>query len=316
IPVALLVAVAALTKSAQFPFHTWLPETMESPTPVSALMHAGVINAGGVLLLHFAPLLVAAPAALFLLALVGALTVAVGMLSMWAQTDVKRTLAWSTVAQMGFMMIQIGLAAFPAAVLHIIGHGCYKAWSFLRSGELPTKATPAPPAPARALALILLGATLAIPALALAGWITGFDPAHSPGELALSAVVALSIGQLWVALLAARPTAARAATALALTPAVGLVAFGLYRAAGLFLAPALGAPPVADGPLAWVSAVVVVATVAGLALINALLPALGRSGAGRAFYVHAMHGFYLGLIANRLVDRIWSSFPKRTTDHA
>ncbi|GAB4208149.1 MAG: proton-conducting transporter membrane subunit [Roseiflexaceae bacterium] len=316
-PVALLVAIAALTKSAQFPFHTWLPETMEAPTPVSALMHAGIINAGGVLLLHFAPLLAVAPLALFLLALVGALTVAVGMLSMWAQTDVKRTLAWSTVSQMGFMMVQIGLAAFPAAVLHIIGHGCYKAWSFLRTGDLPAKSAPAQPAaPARTLALMLGGSALAVPALALASWLTGFDPAHSPGELALSAVVALSIGQLWAALLAGSAHPARIATALGLTLAVSLAAFGLYRGAGLFLAPALGDLPVADSPLAWAAAVIAAATVAGLALIHALLPVLNRSTAGRAFYVHALNGFYLGLIANRLVDRIWSSFPSRRADHA
>ena len=106
--VSLLVVLAALTKSAQFPFHTWLPETMESPTPTSALMHAGVINAGGALLLKFSPLLVHAPSALLVLVAVGTLTASLGAVAMWAQVKVKRTLAWSTVAQMGFMMIQCG----------------------------------------------------------------------------------------------------------------------------------------------------------------------------------------------------------------
>ncbi|MEM8495274.1 MAG: proton-conducting transporter membrane subunit, partial [Planctomycetota bacterium] len=86
-PFMLLIALAALTKSAQFPFHSWLPETMESPTPVSALMHAGVINAGGALLLRFAPVLIEVPAALALLVAIGTLTATLGVLAMWTQTN-------------------------------------------------------------------------------------------------------------------------------------------------------------------------------------------------------------------------------------
>jgi hypothetical protein len=173
---------------------------MEAPTPVSALMHAGIINGGGVLLLHFAPLIVQSPLALLNLVVVGTLTAALGMLAMWAQTNVKRTLAWSTVGQMGFMMVQIGLAAFPAAILHLVGHGCYKAWAFLRTGDLPRRAAPAPKlAPGQAVLLAVIGTLAAVPALALASIITGFDPFQSPGKLALAAILALAIGQLWVA---------------------------------------------------------------------------------------------------------------------
>ena len=308
---ALLVVIAALTKSAQAPFHSWLPETMEAPTPVSALMHAGIINAGGVLVLRFAPLIARVPEALLALALVGTLTAAIAMPAMWAQTKVKRTLAWSTVSQMGFMMVQCGLGAFPAALLHILGHGCYKAWSFLRSGELPKAAPAAPTSPARALAFGSIGVALAIPALALAARVTGFDPLHSPGELALSAIVALSIGQLWIALFR-RPALGgwlpRALGAIGLTVAIAIAAFGLYHGAALFLAPVLGELPAPRGPLAWASAILPVAAFAALAVVHALLPALGRTSAGRAFHIHALHGFYFGLLADRAVDRIWRSF--------
>ncbi|NJL34665.1 MAG: hypothetical protein HC893_13430, partial [Chloroflexaceae bacterium] len=240
--VAMLIVVAALTKSAQFPFHSWLPETMESPTPVSALMHAGIINAGGVLVLRFAPLLVVVPAALFNLALVGTITTVLGLLAMWSQTNIKRTLAWSTVSQMGFMMIQIGLAAFPAALLHIVGHGFYKAWSFLRTGDLPpsTPAT-APLAPALALVLLLVGVVVAVPAILLASMITGFDPLHSPGELALTAIVALAMGHVWIAFFRARPATgsnalAAAGGALLTTFLAVSGAFALYTGALLYLA--------------------------------------------------------------------------------
>lgn len=317
--VALLIVVAALTKSAQFPFHSWLPETMEAPTPVSALMHAGIINAGGVLLLRFAPLIAHVPSALFVLVAVGTITSVLGMIVMWAQTDAKRTLAWSTVSQMGFMMIQCGLGAFAVAALHIVGHGCYKAWSFLRTGDLPVKTTSyAPATPNRSIVLSMLGTLLAVPFLVLASTITGFDPAHSPGELALTAIVALSIGQLWAALFR-RPLhdkanmMSRAAGGFLLTCAVSLVAFVLYRGTTAFLTPALGSLPISIGLFAWITAALPVVAFASLGVLHALLPTFGRSARGRAFYVHALNGFYLGIIANRIVDRIWTgvALPKR-----
>jgi len=310
--VALLIVTAALTKSAQFPFHSWLPETMEAPTPVSALMHAGIINAGGVLLLHFAQLLVTVPIALLMLTLAGTITAMLGMLAMWAQTNVKRTLAWSTVSQMGFMMIQFGLAAFPAAILHLVGHGCYKAWSFLRTGDLPKAAPATPTPPARAMLIGLFGTVLAVPALFLSAAITGFDPFHSPGELALSTIVALSIGQIWIAFFRTpgdlSSTLTRSLTAILTTFVFGLLVFELYHLATIFFAPTLGGMEVATGPLAWFAAVLPVIAFISLATIYVLLPAIGRTALGRAFYVHALHGFYFGAVADRLVERVWNSF--------
>lgn len=305
--VALLVALAALTKSAQFPFHSWLPETMESPTPVSALMHAGVINAGGVLLVKFAPVLVRVPEALFLLALVGSATVALGLLAMWAQVKVKRTLAWSTVSQMGFMMVQCGVAAFPAAVLHIVGHGWYKAWAFLRSGDLPAPAPRRPVGVVRALALLAFGTVLGVGAVAAGAMATGFDPAHSPGELALAGVVALACGQVWVGLLGRKIDLVPVAAAIFATALLPRVAFALYAAAAAYLAPVLGDLPTPAGPLAWAAAALPVVALAGLAVLHAGLPALARTAAGRALYVHALHGWYFGAVADRVVDRLWET---------
>jgi NAD(P)H-quinone oxidoreductase subunit 5 len=305
-----LVAVAALTKSAQFPFHSWLPETMEAPTPVSAIMHAGIINAGGALLLRFAPVIVRVPEVLLLLSLVGTLTFVIGMLAMWAQVKIKRTLAWSTVGQMGFMMVQIGVGAFPVAALHIVGHGCYKAWSFLRSGDLPL-AAPAQASPPRALALAAVGTAVSVPAIGFASWMTGFAPLHSPGELALSAILAISIGQLWIAILGiSHPGRThlllRVLGAAALTLAGAGVACGLYRGAAMFLTPVLGELRAPAGILAWTAAAMPIAAIMGLVIVHALLPSLGRTRVGRVFYMHCLHGFHLGAIADRVVDALWS----------
>jgi NAD(P)H-quinone oxidoreductase subunit 5 len=305
--VALLAVAAAVTKSAQFPFHSWLPETMEAPAPVSALMHAGVINAGGALLLRFAPVVGQSPPALLALAAVGTATLALGTVAMWAQVKVKRTLAWSTVAQMGFMMAQCGVGAFAAAAAHIVAHGCYKAWSFLRAGDVgPPPAAP-PAGPGRTLAAAAAGVAVSLPAMAGAAAVTGFSPVHSPGELALAGVVALSAGQVWAAVLRGpgRP-AARLATALVATAAGVVALFALYRAADVFLGPVLAAAPAPGGPAAWAAAGLPVAALLLLTVVHAAWPALGQTAAGRAFRVHALHGFYAGVVADRVVAAVWA----------
>jgi NAD(P)H-quinone oxidoreductase subunit 5 len=134
--IAGLLVAAALLKSAQFPFHTWLPDTMETATPVSALMHAGIINAGGILVLRLHPLIGQSDVALALLASVGAVTAVFGSVVMLTQASIKRSLAFSTVAQMGFMMLELGLGAYHLALLHLVAHSLYKAHAFLASGSV------------------------------------------------------------------------------------------------------------------------------------------------------------------------------------
>ncbi|MEC7276279.1 MAG: proton-conducting transporter membrane subunit [Bdellovibrionota bacterium] len=131
----LLIGIAAFIKCAQYPFHSWLPQSMEAPTPVSALMHAGILNAGGYLLVRMSPLMVTAPKLSLLLAVLAAFSTLWAAIVMLTQTSVKKNMAYSTVAQMGFMLLQCALGAYQVAVVHIVGHAFYKAYSFLSSGE-------------------------------------------------------------------------------------------------------------------------------------------------------------------------------------
>ncbi|WP_205599663.1 proton-conducting transporter transmembrane domain-containing protein, partial [Sandarakinorhabdus rubra] len=174
---AVLIAIAALLKSAQFPLHGWITEVMETPTPVSALLHAGIVNAGGFLVLRFAPLMGEATAALDVLLVVGGFTALFASVVMLTQNAVKVALAWSTIAQMGFMLLQCGLGAWPAALLHIVAHSLYKAHAFLSSGSVIDIAraswSPSPggaPHPAR-LAMAVGGVLAAV---AAAGTLSGF----------------------------------------------------------------------------------------------------------------------------------------------
>ncbi|GEP38919.1 hypothetical protein NPS01_25820 [Nocardioides psychrotolerans] len=131
---AALLVIAFVTRSALPPTQRWLLETTEAPSPVSAFLHAGVVNGGGVLLLLLWPLLATQRPALGALVLLGATALVIGTWSMNARDDVKGRLACSTTTQMGFVAIQLGLALPAAALLHVIGHGAWKSWLFLRAG--------------------------------------------------------------------------------------------------------------------------------------------------------------------------------------
>ena len=132
--IAGLLVSAAVIRSALFPAWRWLPATAEAPSPVSAYLHAGVVNGGGMVLILAWPLVSQAPIALAALVLLGATSVLVATVAARLRTDVKGQLAASTTAQMGYMSVQIGLGLPAVALLHLIGHGFYKAWQFLRAG--------------------------------------------------------------------------------------------------------------------------------------------------------------------------------------
>ena len=142
--IGFLIMLAALIKSTQFPFHIWLAYTLEGPNPASALMHAGVVNAGAFLINRFAPLFVHADFALHLAFMVGFLTAVIASALMLVQNDVKKALAYSTIGQMGYMMLEIGVGAFALAVFHLIVHGLFKATLFLGSGDVIHNARKAP----------------------------------------------------------------------------------------------------------------------------------------------------------------------------
>ena len=132
--VAALIALAAFARSAQFLLHTWLPYTMEGPTPVSALMHAGIVNAGGFLINRFAPVFVHTSEVLHWVFLVGLLTSLMGSVLMLTQNDIKKSLGYSTMGQMGFMIMECGVGAFSLAIFHLIAHGLFKGTLFLNAG--------------------------------------------------------------------------------------------------------------------------------------------------------------------------------------
>lgn len=189
----LLVVLAAVIQSALWPFQGWLLSSMTAPTPVSAFMHAGLVNAGGFLLMRMAPLLNLSPALMSLVFLLGALSAFLGTAQMLVQNDIKRSLACSTVAQMGFMVMQCGLGFYTAAIAHLMLHGLFKASLFLGAGS--ALQNPGVPRPARSLSdpvTTILGAGVAVAAGVLFATLTGKTlwPADSGSVLVLFVVLA------------------------------------------------------------------------------------------------------------------------------
>lgn len=181
--IAILLALVAIIKCAQMPIHGWLIQVVEAPTPVSALLHAGIVNLGGFLLIQFAPVMNDAVIARWLVLLVAGPSTVIAALVMSTRISIKVRLAWSTVAQMGLMLIECALGFYELALLHLLAHACYKAHAFLSSGNavndyLAEAIRPAKPAlhagwvwAGIGVALLLLGLIATSSTLKLAPWI-------------------------------------------------------------------------------------------------------------------------------------------------
>jgi len=300
---ALLIAAAAIVKSAQFPVHGWLIEVMETPTPVSALLHAGVVNAGGFLVLRFADVAASSGAALATLAIVGGGTALFGSAAMLAQPAVKTRLACSTVSQMGFMLMQCGLGAFAPAALHIAAHSLYKAHAFLSAGEASSRAPVAAPAPSArraALAATTAGAAFAAAVAGLAALGHG-----GPVPTLLAAIYAAGL----FAVLARTGGGAGAYASVAAGAILYVALQAAFGAAFSQIVPGVeeaGPAGVALGAFA-------AASFLAVALLQAGVPRIGGRLA-RSARIHLENGLY----ADVLIDRLLGAFDARpaATDRA
>nr|YP_010508499.1 NADH-plastoquinone oxidoreductase subunit 5 [Camellia saluenensis]YP_010852700.1 NADH-plastoquinone oxidoreductase subunit 5 [Camellia brevipetiolata]UXG57089.1 NADH-plastoquinone oxidoreductase subunit 5 [Camellia saluenensis]WGL39026.1 NADH-plastoquinone oxidoreductase subunit 5 [Camellia brevipetiolata] len=134
---AVLLFAGAVAKSAQFPLHVWLPDAMEGPTPISALIHAATMVAAGIFLVaRLLPIFIVIPYIMNLISLIGIITVFLGATLALAQKDIKRALAYSTMSQLGYMMLALGMGSYRTALFHLITHAYSKALLFLGSGSV------------------------------------------------------------------------------------------------------------------------------------------------------------------------------------
>ncbi len=299
-----LLAGGVILRSAQLPFHGWLIQVMEAPTPVSALLHAGIVNIGGFVLVRLGALLLQMEAAQTLLVVVGGLTATLAALVMTTRVTIKVALAWSTCAQMGFMLVECGLGAYDLALLHLVAHSLYKAHAFLSSGRTVTHTVSGrarhesvAPSPAR----WLLSLSLSLAAVFTVDALLGAGLRETTPGTAAGFMMALALAAL---LADARPTRAPQAALARVTGGGLLLVAYLLLHAGFGLAVA-GYPP-ATSDVASVAHLGVVVVLFGAGLgVHAWLRHVPDGALARRLYPAVFAGFYLDEVFTRLTFALW-----------
>jgi NAD(P)H-quinone oxidoreductase subunit 5 len=293
-----LLVFGVMLKTAQLPFHGWILQVMEAPTPVSALLHAGVVNIGGFVMIRLAPLMARATIAQGILLGVGLATAIVGSLVMTTRVSIKVFLAWSTIAQMGFMLVQCGLGVWHLALLHLLAHSLYKAHSFLSAGSVvetwrgTSLVRPPPPSlgfTAAAIAVLCLGAA----PLFVAFKVSSLHAAPSLGPLAIALLLS------FVPMIARALAAGKRAFGSAVLATLGATA--LYFALHVVfeeIAPSLDA---GGTPFQWK------VVVAGLVVLFVAQTVVQTSPAGRLARLlpHLRSGLYIDEWFTRMTFRLW-----------
>ena len=298
---AACLAIAAVLKSAQFPTHGWLVEVMETPTPVSALLHAGILNAGPFLVLRFAYVFDASRVATTMLIGVGAFTALFASVALLTQPALKVGLGYSSAAHMGFTLMVCGMGIYSAALLHLVAHSFYKAHSFLSSGSVVDEARADHVAVPRRLGHPLrIAASAAVAAgiyLSL-GVAFGIDFADDHMVLALGAIIVLGTTQMVAAALDSAGSIVGTGIVSLMALSVTASFFTLESGAHHLLSnsvPVGMARGVAEGILIGA----VLAACIGAVVMQILEPSRGTNARRRAFAVHLRNGLY----ANALFDR-------------
>lgn len=304
-----LLVVGAALKSAQLPFHGWLVQVMEAPTPVSALLHAGVVNLGGFLMIRLAPLMVRSDVAQCLLVVIGTVTATVAALIMTTRVSIKVALAWSTCAQMGFMLVQCGLGAYQLALLHIVAHSLYKAHAFLSSGSTVevwrARTLMNPRRPVR-LAHWLLAAGAALVGVTSVGIAFGVNAYSEPNLWALGWVLSLALTPLLVS--GSNTDGRRLVFGVAASMGVATLYFAWHAVfSGLTSFPARAeSSPLRLG--------IVIVGFGTLFALQTILVAYPKGGLTRRLYQPLFAGLYLDEIFTRLTFYVWPpKLPPRQT---
>jgi NADH:ubiquinone oxidoreductase subunit 5 (subunit L)/multisubunit Na+/H+ antiporter MnhA subunit len=289
-----LLVASMCVKTALFPFHRWLVATLEAPTPMSGLLHAGIVNVATIMAWRFFPVLEKTPYVLVAWGVMALISTVFGALASSAQSDVKKQLVYSTVSQMGIMSLELGAGALAAALFHLITHGLFKCHLFMRAGS-----TVAEGALKRrwnhALAheqdkkwSLTPWLVISLLALPVCVWLVKDPSGGSIAALAtlmMTGIVATSL-----------PALKR------LTPGVFVLA-GFAFVAAIVVARLLANGFDSYGAASAISAHVLVGILALLGVLALCLHSIKKSAFGRALYVHALNGFYVEDMRDALKSR-------------
>lgn len=307
---ASLLAVAALLKSAQFPTHGWLVEVMETPTPVSALLHAGILNAGPFLAARFAFVMHQSALASGLLILFGGFTALFASTVLLTQSSVKVALGYSSVAHMGFMLLVCGMGVYPAAILHLVAHSFYKAHAFLSSGSVVDEAQAdkmsLPPRlgnPWRVLGSLILAVGI-YGGFAL---LWGINPLQDPARLSIGLILVMGLAQIIAPAFDSTGDWSGHVRALLLAVSVATHFFVLETAAHHILHSVVPEHIVPNMVTVALSGLMV--TVFGVAVVLQIFgPSLKEGPKWRRLFVHLRKGLYANALFDKLVGAFHTEF--------
>jgi NAD(P)H-quinone oxidoreductase subunit 5 len=299
---AVLIALAAILKSAQFPTHGWLVEVMETPTPVSALLHAGLLNAGPFLVTRMAFVMNGTTYAPVVLIIFGGFTALFASVVFLTQPSVKTALGYSSVAHMGFMLLVCGLGVYPAAMLHLVAHSFYKAHAFLSSGSVIDVVRAAKVTlPKRLGSPVRIGGSILLAFGIYVGFsmLWGIDPIAEMALLATGAIVIMGLSQIIAPALDSSGGIKGTLRACLLALMVATAFFTLEDGTNYLLQSQL--PELAQpGLIVTLLIGIVLFAYSVVVFIQIIAPTRPSSHFWRAMGVHFRHGWY----ANALFDRI------------
>lgn len=313
-----LIVASAIFKSAQFPFHGWLIQVMEAPTPVSALLHAGIIYTGAFLVLRMSPLLSIIGGGRDLLIVFGALTILTTSLMMLTETNIKESLAYSTSAQMGFMLMECGMGLYSLAVIHILGHSVYKAHAFLSSGSVVDHFRAPSFKPKETISSgrkLFLGLLFGIAMTLVVARLFGISFREQPALLIIGSILSVAVSQLMLPAMATKQL--RKGTLILWTAGISALVlsgyFGLHQIFEHLLENSLPGPRFPENTLELVLSLFISTIFLLLYTIQANLSVLGKSPFWNAMYVHIYNGLYVDIVISRLIRRFgFRKSPKRT----
>lgn len=303
---AVLMAFAAILKSAQFPTHGWLIEVMETPTPVSALLHAGLLNAGPFLMVRMAFVIQASTMASLLLIVIGGFSALFASVVFLTQPSIKTALGYSSMAHMGFSLMVCGFGVYPAAMLHLVAHSFYKAHAFLSSGSIIDNIRNSKidvPKRKGSVPRILLGIGLSLLVYFCIAWLWGVKLSDEFALLAIGLVIVMGLAKL---LSTAFDSEGSVITNFRVVLLTGVVSVAFFTFEGALHQLLLGQVPTISAPgMVGGIFIVVFLVLFGIAISAQLLgPVFTNHKSWQNLAVHFRNGWYVNAHFDRLVGAL------------
>ena len=303
---AFFLVSAALFKSAQFPSHGWLIEVVETPTPVSALLHAGLLNAGPFLMVRFSFLMAEATSASVLLIIVGGFTALVASVIYLTQPSIKVSLGYSSVAHMGFSLLLSGIGLYAAAILHIIAHSFYKAHAFLSSGSVIDDVKSQRIKQVKRLGhpvLIILSIITSSIIFLGSAYISGVNLTENLSLLFIALVIIMSLSQFIVQVMDSRNSGFLLLQSIVVSSVVAFSFLGFEHLTRALLANQL---PILEQPAfsIQIAMTLLLLSFTAVILLQIASPLLKDSKLAYRWGIHLRNGFYANVVFDRIIGSL------------